>query len=88
MRIRTIGFGLLTLALSLSAVAPASAEFFGCNDQRGKLLYSYKGTPSAYDSRSYSRRATSDFATPSRRHYQAHATYYSSRRSWDDRSRW
>lgn len=33
------GLGALIVALSLGAVAPASAEFFGCNDKPGQVLY-------------------------------------------------
>lgn len=39
------GLGALMVALSLGAVAPASAEFFGCNDKPGKVLSSTIGTP-------------------------------------------
>ena len=87
MRIGASGFGLLILALSLSAAAPASAEFFGCNDKPGRVLYSHSGGASTYGSRSSSRRYTNEFAAQPRRHYQTQATYFSSRRSWDDRSR-
>lgn len=75
MRIGAVGVGLLTLALSLSAVAPASAEFFGCKDQRGQVLYSYNGSPSNYGSHRSSRRSANHFAAQPHRRYQAHATY-------------
>lgn len=39
------GLGALMVALSLSAVAPASAEFFGCNDRPGKVLSSTSAAP-------------------------------------------
>jgi hypothetical protein len=39
------GLGTLMVALSLGAVAPASAEFFGCNDKPGKVLFSTGGAP-------------------------------------------
>jgi len=39
------GLGALMVALSLGAVAPASAEFFGCNDRPGKVLSSTNGAP-------------------------------------------
>jgi hypothetical protein len=39
------GLGALMVALSLGAVAPASAEFFGCNDRPGKVLSSTSGAP-------------------------------------------
>lgn len=81
-------FGLLALIGALMVVfsAPASAEFFGCKDRPGQLLYSYTGTPDAYirrrqrgsAPRSYSRRYST-----SRR--QRHATYYGSARYWNGR---
>jgi hypothetical protein len=91
MRIGTFGGGLLvgTLALSLSA-APASAEMFTCHDKPGQVLYSYKGTPSDYRGRNYSRRRTTDDYAAHTRYYRAdssHASYYGSRRSWDEPSR-
>ncbi len=48
-RIRSL-FGLLALIGALTAVysSSASAEFFGCNDRRGQVLYSYSGTPDGY----------------------------------------
>lgn len=39
------GLGALMVALSLGAVAPASAEFFGCNDKPGRVLASYNSAP-------------------------------------------
>jgi len=92
MRIAVTGFGPLILALALffGLCAPASAEFFNCNQRPGQLLYSYSGSPGEYGSRSsYSRRYTSDYsAQSSRRHYQTHASYFGSRHFWNDRSRW
>jgi hypothetical protein len=91
MRIGTLGFGLVILALTLGAAAPASAEFFNCNQRPGQLLYSYSGSPSNYGSRSSSssRRYTSDYsAQSSRQRYQAHASYFGSRHYGNDRPRW
>ena len=59
-------------ALSLAAVAPASAEFFSCHDKPGQLLYSYNGTPDSYRSRhnysptssSYRAYGSTDYAAP------------------------
>ena len=45
MRIGALGFGLGILALTVAAAAPASAEFFNCNQRPGQLLYSYSGSP-------------------------------------------
>jgi hypothetical protein len=91
MRLGVLGFGLGILALTVAAAAPASAEFFNCNQRPGQLLYSYSGSPGNYGSRSSSssRRYTSDYsAQSSRQRYQAHATYFGSRRYGNDRSRW
>ena len=92
MRIGALGFGLGILALTVAA-APASAEFFNCNQRPGQLLYSYSGSPSNYGSRSASsgasRHYTSDYsAQSSRQRYQAHATYFGSRHYGNDRPRW
>ena len=48
-RIRSL-FGLLALlgVLVVAAPAPASAEFFTCNQRPGQVLYSYSGTPDQY----------------------------------------
>jgi hypothetical protein len=59
MRIGTVGVALVAslLAVAAMAVTPASAEFFGCNDKPGRVLYSYAGAPDAYasvQSRQYS----------------------------------
>ena len=91
MRIGALGFGLVILALTMGAAAPASAEFFNCNQRPGQLLYSYSGSPSNYGNRSSSssRRYTSDYsAQSSRQRYQAHATYFGSRHYGNDRPRW
>ena len=91
MRIGALGFGLVILALTMGAAAPASAEFFNCNQRPGQLLYSYSGSPSNYGNRSSSssRRYTSDYsAQSSRQRYQAHASYFGSRHYGNDRPRW
>jgi len=91
MRIGALGFGLVILALTMGAAAPASAEFFNCNQRPGQLLYSYSGSPGNYGNRSSSssRRYTSGYsAQSSRQRYQAHATYFGSRHYGNDRPRW
>jgi hypothetical protein len=91
MRLGALGFGLGIFALTVVAAAPASAEFFNCNQRPGQLLYSYGGSPSNYGSRSASpsRRYTSDYsAQSSRQRYQSHATYFGSRHYGNDRPRW
>jgi hypothetical protein len=89
MRFRATGLGLMVLALTLGASAPASAELFNCHQRPGQVLYSYSGSPGQYSGRSASSRTTSDFAASSRRQqYQTHATSSSSRHYGNDRSRW
>ena len=83
-------FGLLALigATWVVSSAPASAEFFGCNDRRGQVLYSYSGSPDSYVQRqrrysaprySYSR----DYSAQQRQ--RRHATYYGDTRYWNGR---
>jgi hypothetical protein len=84
-----IGMVALSLALTVGAVAPASAEFFGCNDKPGRVLYSYGGTPAAYGPR-YTRsraRYTHEFAAQSRAR-QTHVTYNGATRYRHEGSRW
>jgi hypothetical protein len=57
-------------ALSMGAVAPASAEFFGCHDKPGQVLYSYNGSPSDFRDRSYNSGGYS--------HYSGSSSYGSS----------
>lgn len=45
MRTFGIGVGLMAVTATLAVATPASAEFFGCNDNaKGKVLASYTGT--------------------------------------------
>ncbi len=77
------GLAAAVIALGLTGVAPARAEFFGCNDRPGQVLYSsghhYSAAHTRYDSRDYS-------AQP-RRYRQAHVTYSSAPRYYDSRYR-
>jgi DNA topoisomerase IB len=77
MRIDT-GFALLAgvLALTLGAVAPASAEFFGCHDKPGQLLYSYSGTPRSYHSHHSYSRDSAYRSSGTTDDYAAHTRYY------------
>jgi len=88
------GFAVLAaaVALSISAAAPASAEFFSCRDKPGQLLYSYNGSPASYGShvpRRYSSSGNRAYGSVSHaRYYRAgasRATYFRSRRSWNNR---
>ena len=82
-------FGVLGLIFGLlvAASAPARAEFFGCNSkyERGKLLYSYSGTPAGYASR-YSRHTRASGWAPHQQVSHSRA-FYGSGRYWSDRSR-
>jgi hypothetical protein len=65
-----LGRGALVMALSIGAAAPASAEFFGCNDKDGRVVASYIGTPSDYGKRRIVRtssRYTHEFAAQASR---------------------
>jgi len=84
--------GLLALIGALTAVysSSASAEFFGCNDRPGQLLYSYSGSPGAYGRRQYrssTPRYSSHYYTRSysARPHRRHATYYGDTRYWNGR---
>jgi hypothetical protein len=66
MSIKTFGLLLVTGALVAGSVAPASAEFFGCNEPRTKVSYSSR--PAAYrthDARAQFARA---YVAPRQRH--------------------
>jgi len=85
-------FGLLALIGVLMAVssAPASAEFFNCNQRPGQLLYSYTGTPDQYLSRQrrysaprYQSRASHSYSTRSQR--RRTSSYYGDTRYWNGR---
>ena len=85
-------FGLLALigATWVVSSAPASAEFFGCNDRRGQLLYSYSGTPDAYIRRQHRSYGAPHYSSQYTRYYSArphrrHATYYNATRYWNGR---
>jgi DNA topoisomerase IB len=62
-------------ALSLTVVAPASAEFFSCRDKPGQLLYSYNGTPDSYRSHNPHSRASA-YRSYGSSEYSAHTRYY------------
>ncbi|MFN3658360.1 MAG: hypothetical protein ACK4UO_14000 [Pseudolabrys sp.] len=55
MRKLSIAMGLLAMAAALGAAQPASAEFFGCNDNgKGKVLATYtSGSRTAAQGHSY-----------------------------------
>jgi len=76
MSTKAFGFLLVTGALVAGSVAPASAEFFGCNEPRTKVSYSSR--PSAY--RTHYARA---YIAPRQRHAS-----YSSQSSRHVASQW
>lgn len=86
MRNVATGFGFLAgaLALSLVLAAPARAEFFGCQDRAGQVLYTYSGTPGQF----HGRYANNYAAQPRPRYGHSRASYSENRRYWNDRSRW
>ncbi len=61
-----IGWGVLALAgiLTVAGVAPASAEFFGCNEPRTKVSYSRGYFPPKQSTNRY----THEFAAQRTRH--------------------
>jgi hypothetical protein len=77
------GLAAAVIVLGLTGIAPARAEFFGCNDRPGKVLYSSGGYQSAARSAHYTR----DYSVAPRRYRQAHVTYSSARRYYDSRYR-
>jgi hypothetical protein len=86
MRKIAIGTGLMALVLA-AGMAPASAEFFGCNDQHSSRTISYRAYHRApsYGAARY----THEFAAQSRpRISHSRVTYVGSPRYWHERSRW
>jgi hypothetical protein len=72
------------IVVGLTGIGPARAEFFGCNDRPGQVLYDsgwHHGA--ARTSRSYSR----DYSAQPRHYRQAHVTYSSAPRYYDSRYR-
>jgi hypothetical protein len=90
MRCVLTGFGLCAglLALTLSAAAPARAEFFGCHDQRGQVLYTYSGTPGSFHDRYSGSRYNDNYAQPRVRYSRAGSSYYDDKRYSYEHSRW
>lgn len=76
----------MTLALGLLSAVPARAEFFGCNDRPGQVLYE---SGARYSSGSYHQttRYTHEFAAQPRRVSHQRVTYSSARRYYDSRYR-
>jgi hypothetical protein len=66
MSIKAFGFLLVTGALLAGSVAPASAEFFGCNEPRTKVSYSSR--PTAYRTHSARAQFARAYVAPRQRH--------------------
>jgi hypothetical protein len=83
------GLGAGLLALILSAAAPARAEFFGCGDRPGQLLYTYNGTPSGFHDRYSGSRYSDNYSRPRMRYSRAGSSYYDDRHYYsDEHARW
>ena len=89
MRRNAIGFGLVALVFALTAgVAPASAEFFGCNDQHSSRTISYRAYQHAPVYRSTAH-YTHEFAAQSRTSVsRSRVTFAGSQRYWHERTHW
>ena len=81
MSIKAFGFLLVTGALVAGSVAPASAEFFGCNEPRTKVSYSSR--PAAYRTHYARANYARAYAAPRQRHAS-----YSSQSSRHVASQW
>ena len=78
------GLAAAVIVLGSTGIAPARAEFFGCNDRPGQVLYrSGTQNSAARTTRYYSR----DYSAQPRRYRQAHVTYSSAPRYYDSRYR-
>ena len=91
-RLAPLGLLALTALLVVAFSAPASAEFFSCNQRPGQLLYSYSGTPDQYIRRQrnygrprHSRRSASRYHRAGSSRYRRHAAYYGDARYWNGR---
>lgn len=76
----------VTVALGLLSAVPARAEFFGCNDRPGQVLYQ---SGARYSGGSYRQttRYTHEFAAQPRRASHQRVTYSTARRYYDSHYR-
>jgi hypothetical protein len=74
------------VALGLTSAVPAHAEFFGCNDRPGKVLYQ---SGARYSGGSYRQTAryTHEFAAQQRRVSRQRVTYSGARRYYGSQYR-
>ena len=77
------GLAAAAIVLGSVGVTPARAEFFGCNDRPGQVLYNGGWHRSAARTTRYSH----DYSAQPRRYRQAHVTYSSAPRYDDSRYR-
>lgn len=78
------GLAAAVLVVGLTGIAPARAEFFGCNDRPGQVLY--RSGPH-YSAARTTRYYTRDYSAQPHRYRQAHVTYSSAPRYYDSRYR-
>jgi len=72
-----IVLGLVLIAGAVAASSgPAAAEFFGCNDTRGQVLYDDSGSSQVRHHRQYSTRRTTTTYAAQRRHQETRATFF------------
>jgi hypothetical protein len=74
--------GGMVLVLGMAAAGPARAEFFGCNDRPGKVLYD-----SSWHSGGRYSRYTHDYSAQTHRPVHARVTYSSPSRYYVSRYR-
>jgi len=79
----TAGLAAAVIVLGLAGVAPARAEFFGCNDRPGQVLYDSGWHHGAARTSRYAR----GYSAQPRRYRQAHVTYSGAPRYYDSRYR-
>lgn len=83
---RAAGLAAAVIVLGLTGIAPARAEFFGCNDRPGQVLYQ---SGARYSGGSYRQtmRYTHEFAAQPRRVSHQRVTYSGARRYYDSQYR-
>jgi hypothetical protein len=84
MAVTRIGSGVFAMAtvLTVTGVAPASAEFFGCNEPHTKVTYSSRPLYSPAPRAQYTTHYTHEFAAQRSRH-TTYAQPRTNRRSYE-----
>jgi len=70
-----LGLMLIAGAVAISS-GPAAAEFFGCNDTRGQVLYDDSAPSQVRHHRQYSKRRTTTVYAAQRRQTETRATFF------------